>query len=880
MPQSDPPLSLHKTVQTFRRNLLLTFRLHPHRRRLLLLLLFLPLLFFVRLTFPRSPTRVTHAGVSFIPTTCACPPPSSAPIFTATVLATARFVARVRHIHSTSSTHHFVIATLFRSALPSARFPLSVPDANLRACLPRSAHRRSADWLLVADHAVASSQPNISEPIGLSLLAEGCSSHLNVVWLIPWHSLSTDVAAVLSRDDGDANNWWRARNAWLEFSPSAKRAMAISRGVHIRVNSPSATPAEWWLRPGISIIAACQDRTDSLLQTLPSWLGAANVDELVLVDWSSHDKLADALPRSALNDPRLVLLRVDGQSEWMLSRAYNLALRFTTRRTILKVDCDTRLSHDFLNVHPLPRNAFYAGDWTQLNAGASNALHTNGVLFVARDDLFALGGYDERITTYGWDDSDLATRLSRVRTSRILRYEKLRHLPHAAGLRVRNQRVHSILPPHNRLSAAVEIQRNRLLATKFNLPLWRARSLHTQWNVRVDPVPSGSVAQRFTVTAGNDVSPISALVSERDALDVAKRAIRLILHRYDVPLLPKTLSLDFYKHLADKVALPEQYAEVVVSYRGGGLARLLAHINCELATSPPVQTRKNEGGANALARVVPPQSFVGWRLRGLWRSPEPECSCLSTNIFEATDEEILSGWHDTANKLLPIAEATAPLPDMGVTELLNSFAVNAIQKNVSAEQMKWFGDANGTTADIPSSRVLFGSISCDGKSKTANDALRLLKRQALRELTPARSVVDGVTSSLHNPMDFVLDSKLLSSHSQQDVLGGLFVESIDTIFNSSDILSMAARWSGSPLLQPGSGLAIRAANLVTASRLSRVIAGGKGRVAVEVSAKVEEVQKIVYPLFKGCALSSSEYLQLYPELAVIAAALISSGACM
>jgi len=62
----------------------------------------------------------------------------------------------------------------------------------------------------------------------------------------------------------------------------------------------------------------------------------------------------------------------------------------------------------------------------------------NGALLVRRADLLAIGGYDERVQTYGWDDEDLFRRLVAAGAAqRALDYGCLRHVPH--GDRARAQ---------------------------------------------------------------------------------------------------------------------------------------------------------------------------------------------------------------------------------------------------------------------------------------------------------------------------------------------------------------------------------------------------------------------------------------------------------
>jgi hypothetical protein len=93
----------------------------------------------------------------------------------------------------------------------------------------------------------------------------------------------------------------------------------------------------------------------------------------------------------------------------------------------------------------LQPKAFLAGDWRRTRPGQSGL---NGLLWAWADDLFAVGGWDERIEGYGWDDSDL---LSRLGASGLLRQSlapgSVFHLQHSDSERLGNQGLAAPLPP-------------------------------------------------------------------------------------------------------------------------------------------------------------------------------------------------------------------------------------------------------------------------------------------------------------------------------------------------------------------------------------------------------------------------------------------------
>jgi len=458
----------------------------------------------------------------------------------------------------------------------------------------------------------------------------------------PWRDLPEEAQRVVAEEGDHGDAWWRNRRQWHPPSRPAAAAAAAAAA------PPPPTPVqEWWLRDGVTVIAACQDRSDALVEAVTSWLAAAGVDEVVLLDWSSAAPIAGLLAAAApaaVADPRLLLARVAGQGRgWVLSRAYNAAARLASRTTLLKVDCDTVLSPRFVAAHPTDGRTFYAGDWRSLAAPtADERLHMNGLLLVRRADFALIHGYDERIVTYGWDDSDIVARLSTFRTPRSMDYGRARHVRHAASRRTGRQGAQTLLPPDNPLAAAVEIQRNRLLLKPPRLPPWGAAARGVVYNVRsvfldvrngtttarvppprpppppprgdgADDAPAVAPKRYYLLRVANEVPSAADLVSEADGADASKRAIRIILKsRRGVPAYHKDLPLDFYLGLAARYAAADAgaspFARVDVIPGGGGhgggggaigpvvaaeppsgcAARLLTLAALRAATSPPL----------------------------------------------------------------------------------------------------------------------------------------------------------------------------------------------------------------------------------------------------------------------------------------------------
>ena len=204
--------------------------------------------------------------------------------------------------------------------------------------------------------------------------------------------------------------------------------------------APARVP-EAEARAGVSLVAACMNRQHNLLRVLPSWL-ATSADEIVIVDWSSTEPLVDML--AAFTDSRIRIVRIDDEPRWILTHALNAGLQFASRDIIFKLDCDIELSADFIEVNRFERGEFARGFWKlAVDAGTPDQRYTNGTFGAFKSDLKAVGFFDERIQTYGWDDSDLYTRLAMDQglAGRLIEPRTLRHIEQQEQQRTENQDV-------------------------------------------------------------------------------------------------------------------------------------------------------------------------------------------------------------------------------------------------------------------------------------------------------------------------------------------------------------------------------------------------------------------------------------------------------
>ncbi len=153
-------------------------------------------------------------------------------------------------------------------------------------------------------------------------------------------------------------------------------------------------------RPDLSVITVCMNRQQHLLETARRIAAWPHHQEHLILDWSSRVPVERAqLPP----DSRIRLERVDGEQRWNLCRAYNLAARLARGRLLMKLDADCWPDQ-------FDPGLVLAEDerlcW--FGSGPDGRL---GQFLMPRTAFEAVGGFNEVLQGYGFDDKDLKARL-------------------------------------------------------------------------------------------------------------------------------------------------------------------------------------------------------------------------------------------------------------------------------------------------------------------------------------------------------------------------------------------------------------------------------------------------------------------------------------
>ncbi|MCP9849564.1 glycosyltransferase family 2 protein [Cyanobium sp. Morenito 9A2] len=150
------------------------------------------------------------------------------------------------------------------------------------------------------------------------------------------------------------------------------------------------------------------NRRDHLLHSSAQLALWSHHQEHLIVDWSSNEPLRrEDLPA----DPRLRLVRVEGESIWNLCRAYNFAISLARGPWILKLDADCWPTAAFEPTLVLPDGSGSSGPGEGAYALGSGPDGRKGQFLIALTLFTAVGGFNEYLVGYGFDDKDLKIRL-------------------------------------------------------------------------------------------------------------------------------------------------------------------------------------------------------------------------------------------------------------------------------------------------------------------------------------------------------------------------------------------------------------------------------------------------------------------------------------
>ena len=224
---------------------------------------------------------------------------------------------------------------------------------------------------------------------------------------------------------------------------------------------------------GLSVITVCMNRQQHLQVTAARVAESPHHQEHLVLDWSSSEPLRrDQLP----DDSRIRLERVEGEPRWNLCRAYNIAAKLARGDIFLKLDADCWPEHIDQDLHLKTLS-----DVCWFGSGSDGRL---GQFLMSRSTFEAVGGFNELLVGYGFDDKDLKARLQSLGfVIELLPEASLGVIPHSIHERVSRTDVEDLRssPLQESLSYAqrrATAMSNRVAAAYSP---WTSRSMGTRY---------------------------------------------------------------------------------------------------------------------------------------------------------------------------------------------------------------------------------------------------------------------------------------------------------------------------------------------------------------------------------------------------------------
>lgn len=239
----------------------------------------------------------------------------------------------------------------------------------------------------------------------------------------------------------------------------------------------------------LGVVTVCMNRQHHLAVSAAQLASWPHHQEHLIIDWSSDKPIErDQLPP----DPRIRLLRVSGEFRWNLCRAYNFAVQNCQAELLLKLDADCWPGEmDPFELMNGRSNVCWFG------SGAEGRL---GQFLMSRQAFLDVGGFNEVLEGYGFDDKELKARLQAYGWSlHDLKPSALHVITHSIHERVSRSQVAGFKPSALEESISFAQRRatsmsNRVAAAYYPWTAHRARSAYQQdasgaWRCVLDSVP-------------------------------------------------------------------------------------------------------------------------------------------------------------------------------------------------------------------------------------------------------------------------------------------------------------------------------------------------------------------------------------------------------
>lgn len=157
----------------------------------------------------------------------------------------------------------------------------------------------------------------------------------------------------------------------------------------------------------LSFCTTCMNRVEYLKETLPKNIELISKYnyELVLVNYDSKDDLHEYIInnyKEYIDNNIINYIKIENKFFFNRFHAKNIAHRYSSGDVLINLDADNFINEKIISTI----NDYYNKDINYvLQCG-----YNEGFIVMSRDNFFKLGGYNEEMKNYGFEDTDLVFR--------------------------------------------------------------------------------------------------------------------------------------------------------------------------------------------------------------------------------------------------------------------------------------------------------------------------------------------------------------------------------------------------------------------------------------------------------------------------------------
>jgi hypothetical protein len=179
------------------------------------------------------------------------------------------------------------------------------------------------------------------------------------------------------------------------------------------------------------------NRDENLLRCLASWVNVEQINEIVVVDWSSKNPIIENENICNVITEKVKIIRVENESFFSLPKSYNLAYKHTNsdNKIVMKLDADYEsIDHYWLsdlNIKDCELNGYFLTGDHRTHKEHSGFILANKKDFILFNENFEGWGFHDQ-----WIYEQMNKKSKHVLFSDIDKY--IKHIPHSYAKRVKN----------------------------------------------------------------------------------------------------------------------------------------------------------------------------------------------------------------------------------------------------------------------------------------------------------------------------------------------------------------------------------------------------------------------------------------------------------